>query len=379
METSTISQAPGSVPFYDLEPSHGTLRREVLEDIARTIDSGRFVNGPEVGRFEDAFAAYCETDACVGVASGLDALRIALLAAGIERGDEVIVPAMTFVATFEAVSQAGGRPIVAEISDKDYCLDVDAVTAVISERTRFLLPVHLYGQMADIQSLAQVASKHDLVMIEDACQAHGAQRDGTRPGARSAAAAYSFYPAKNLGAFGDAGALTTNDHELAERVRALREHGQSAKYRHEYEGFTSRLDSIQAAVLIRKLRRLDDWNAERCVVAAGYSERLEGVGDLRLPGVPVDSMPVWHLYVIRTASPLDMADYLLDRGIQTGRHYPEPVHLSPAYARLGRRRGDFPVAEALADECLSLPLFPGITEEQVERVTATIGDYFQGA
>lgn len=377
MQTISRSQAP--VPFYDLRPSHAGLRDEVLDDIARTIDSGRFVNGPEVERFEDAFAAYCGTRACVGVASGLDALRLILIAASLEPGEEVVVPAMTFVATLEAITQAGGRPVIVDVSPADYCLDADAAKGAITSRTRFVLPVHLYGQMADVDALAEVVSAAGLTMVDDACQAHGATRAGERPGARSLAAAYSFYPAKNLGAFGDAGALVTNDEALAARVRALREHGQLAKYRHEYEGFTSRLDSIQAAVLLRKLARLDEWNHERRLVAARYTEALDGVGDLRLPPVPAESEPVWHLYVIRTQRPEELARHLAERQIQTGRHYPEPVHLSPAYEWLGHRKGEFPVAEALADECLSLPLFPGMADGQLERVTEAISDYFRGA
>jgi dTDP-4-amino-4,6-dideoxygalactose transaminase len=299
-----------------------------------------------------------------------------MLAAGVEREDEVIVPAATFPATLEAVTQAGGRPVIVDVDEVDYCLDVAAAAAAISAKTRFVVPVHLYGQMADIRSLGDLAARHDVLVIEDACQAHGAARDGRRAGATALAGAFSFYPAKNLGAFGDAGALVTDDRELATRVRALREHGQQEKYRHEFEGYTARLDTIQALVLLHKLPLLDSWNADRRTAATWYSASLEGVGDLRLPHVPSGSEPVWHLFVVRTADPSGLADYAADRGIRTGRHYPEPVHLSQAYSWLGYSRGDFPAAEALAAEGISLPMFPGITEEQLSAVVDVVVDYF---
>jgi dTDP-4-amino-4,6-dideoxygalactose transaminase len=364
------------VPFLDLRPSHGPLKDSLLEEIAELVDTGAFTNGPQVADFEEAFAAYCRTLHCVGTGSGLDALRLALLAAGLEPGDEVVVPAQTFVATYEAVTQAGGRPLVADVSEADYGLDAEAAEAVIGPRTRFLMPVHLYGQMSDMRALATVGERHGLEIIEDACQAHGATRDGLRAGAAGLAGAFSFYPGKNLGAFGDAGALVMDDEELAGRVRALREHGQSAKYVHDLEGYTSRLDTVQALVLLRKLALLDGWNEQRRAAVTYYEAGLEGVGDLRLPPVAPGSEPVWHLYVVRTEAPTELADFLRERGIGTGRHYPYPPHLSPAYARLGHRPGAFPVAEGLAAQCLSLPLFPGMQEEQLEGVVAAIGEYF---
>ena len=364
------------VPFLDLGAMHRGLKAELLADFANLIDSGAFVNGPAVAAFEREFAAYCGLRECIGVASGLDALRFALLAGGIAPGEEVVVPAMTFVATLEAVTQAGGRPVVADVSDSDYALDPAAAAAALSRRTRFLMPVHLYGQMADMPALLALASRAGVAVVEDACQAHGAERAGRPPGHGSLAAAFSFYPGKNLGAMGDAGALVSEDPDIATRTRALREHGQRAKYEHGSEGYTGRLDSLQALVLLRKLRLLDGWNRERAVVAALYSAGLDGVGDLVLPRVAPGSAPVWHLYVVRTADPVALADFLAARGIATGRHYPEPVHLTGAYAYLGYRAGDFPVAEALAREGLSLPIFPGMTERQVEAVTAAVAGFF---
>jgi dTDP-3-amino-3,4,6-trideoxy-alpha-D-glucose transaminase len=349
----------------------------LVEAIADLIDRGEFTNGPEVGRFEEAFAAYCGSRHCIGLSSGLDALRHALIAAGIRAGDEVIVPAFTFAATFEAVTQAGGVPVVVDVSEMDYNLDVRAAEAAVGKRSRFVLPVHLYGQMADMRGVIAVAERHNLIVLEDACQAHGASRDGAAAGTAGLAGAFSFYPAKNLGAMGDAGAMITDDAELAQRARALREHGQYEKYKHAVEGYTARLDTLQALVLLLKLPFLNRWNEERRAVARFYSDTLDGIGDLRLPSVAPGSEPVWYVYVVRTAEPERMADFLRERGIATGRHYPQPPHLAPAYAYLGHREKEFPVAERLAREVVSLPIYPGLTEGLATGVVEAISDYFQ--
>jgi dTDP-4-amino-4,6-dideoxygalactose transaminase len=367
------------VPFLDLRPVHEPLKAGILADIAELIDSSAFTNGPALRRFETAFARFCGTRECVGVASGLDALRLGLLAAGIEPGDEVIVPAHTFVATFEAVTQAGGVPIPVDVGEDDYNLDVAAVEAAVGPATRFVLPVHLYGQLADMRRLQEVAAAYGLTIVEDACQAHGAERDGLRAGTAGRAAAFSFYPGKNLGAMGDAGALVTDDDHLAGGVRALREHGQRAKHVHDLEGWTARLDTIQAIVLARKLPRLSEWNTNRRRIAAVYGDGLRGVGDLALPPVPEGSDPVWHLYVVRTADPEALGRFLRTRGIASGRHYPQPPHLSPAWAWLGLGRGAFPVTEALAAELLSLPIYPGMAPAQVQAVVHHVREYFGDA
>jgi dTDP-4-amino-4,6-dideoxygalactose transaminase len=369
-------QALTPVPFLDLGPIHEGLKDELVADFAALIDSGAFVNGRQVEEFEGAFADYCGVRHCVALSSGLDALRLALLAANAQPGDEVLVPAMTFAATIEAVLQAGFRPKLVDVSENDYCLDPDGAAAVAWGRTRVILPVHLYGQVADMDALAALAVRTGALLVEDACQAHGAERDGILAGAGGAAGAFSFYPGKNLGAFGDAGALVTGDEELARRVRALREHGQNGKYRHELVGYTARLDTVQALVLLRKLPLLDGWNEERRAAAAFYSETLGGVGDLRLPPVAPGSNPVWHLYVVRSGRREALAEFLSSRGIATGRHYPQPLHLTHAYLGLGYLPGAFPVAEALAEEGLSLPIFPGITEEQLEAVAAGVREFF---
>jgi dTDP-4-amino-4,6-dideoxygalactose transaminase len=378
MAVQQSTPAGVAVPFLDLAPTHAPLKEALLEEIGELFDTGAFTNGPAVGRFEEAFAAYCGVDHCVGLASGLDALRLGLLATWLEAGDQVIVPAATFVATLEAVCQAGGVPVLADISDDDYGLDPAAAAAAVDSRTRALMPVHLYGQMADMRALRTVAEKHALAVIEDACQAHGAERDGLRAGSAGGAAAFSFYPGKNLGAAGDAGAFVTNDEDASSRLRALREHGQTAKYVHALEGWTARLDTIQALVLSHKLPLLDEWNEQRRAAAAFYEDGLAGVGDLRLPRTASGSAPVWQLYVARTTDPTALALCLRERGISTGRHYPDPVHLTEAYAHLGYRRGDFPVAEALSRECLSLPIFPGIDEAQLAAVVDGVRSYFDG-
>jgi dTDP-4-amino-4,6-dideoxygalactose transaminase len=366
-----------AVPFLNLRPVHEELADGILEDIAALIPTGAFANGPAVTEFEEAFANYCGTSHCVGVSSGLDALRLSLIAAGLERGDRVIVPAHTFIATYEAIAQAGGVPVPVDVSETDYNLDPAATGAALDDRTRFILPVHLYGQLADMSALVTIADRRGVAIIEDACQAHGALRDRLRAGTTGLAGAFSFYPGKNLGAMGDAGALITDDEKLAGTMRALREHGQTTKYKHEFEGWTARLDTIQAVVLLRKLPFLDGWNDERRTVAARYTDSLHGVGDVQTPPVADGSEPVWHLYVIRTRRRGELARFLELNGIQTGVHYPEPPHLTAPYAHLGYGRGSFPVAETLAGEVLSLPIFPGITDEQVSAVVDCIGAFFK--
>jgi dTDP-4-amino-4,6-dideoxygalactose transaminase len=364
-----------AVPFVDLRSSTEAIRDALLADVAELLDTGAFVNGPAVESFEHEYAVACGRRLAVGTASGLDALTIGLRALGLE-GDEVVVPAMTFIATFEAVVHAGGRVVVADVCEDDVCLDPEAAAAAVGTRTRFLVPVHLYGQMADMRAFGELAASRGLTVLEDACQSHGAERDGIRAGAAGAAAAFSFYASKNLGAMGDAGALVLDDESVAAKARALREHGQTGSYHSEYVGLTSRLDTFQALVLLRKLPLLERWNAERARAAAFYADSLAGIGDLRLPQTAAGATHVWHLYAVRTADPTALGEFLAARGIATKRHYPEPPHLSPAFAHLGHPAGSFPVAEAVARETLSLPLFPGITEEQLHAVVEGVADFF---
>jgi dTDP-4-amino-4,6-dideoxygalactose transaminase len=364
------------VPFVDLSTQTEVVRDVVLEDLSALMEAGGFVNGPRVESFESAYADYVGRRHCVGLASGLDALRLGLVALGLEPGAEVIVPAMTFVATFEAVVQAGGRPVVVDV-ESDANMDVDAAAAAVGGKTFAVLPVHLYGQMADVQALGALAESRDLVLLEDACQAHGARRDGVGAGTAGAAAAFSFYPSKNLGAMGDAGAFVTDDETCASTVRALRQHGERSRYRSDLIGYTARMDAVQAVVLERKLPFLDRWNEERREAASFYTAELGDVGDLRLPTVHADGEHVWHLYTIRTSDPVALASFLEARGVMTGRHYPEPPHLSHAFAHLGHREGAFPVAEAIARETLSLPLYPGIREQELAAVVEGVLEFYR--
>jgi dTDP-4-amino-4,6-dideoxygalactose transaminase len=367
------------VPFVDLGAVNSLVRSEILAELGLTIDRGDFINGDAVQEFESRFAEFCGRRHCVGVASGLDALRLSLLASGLEPGAGVIVPASTFAATFEAVLQAGGTPVVVDVGQSDYCLDIQqAENAALAGRATHILPVHLYGQLADMGALAPLARAHGLQIVEDACQAHGACRDGLSAGAVGEAAAFSFYPTKNLGAFGDAGALVTDDDDLAAHARALRVHGEVEKYRHQWVGYTARLDTFQAIVLLKKLPRLEEWNRQRRTIAALYTEALSGIQGLHLPPQPRGSEPVWHLYVVRSRERERLAAFLAERGVGTARHYPEPSHLAPAYRGLGFGRGDFPVTEALATEGLSLPLYPGLEAAQIAWVCESVRDYFRG-
>lgn len=352
-------------PFLDLRPSTGEVRAEIDEAVARVLDSGRYVLGSEVEAFEREFADYCGARHCVGVASGLDALTLLLRALRIGEGDEVIVPANTYIATWLAVSAAGARPVPAEPDPETYNLDPKRAEAAVTARTRAILAVHLYGQRADMTALAEVAGRRGLHLLADAAQAHGARYDGY-------ASAFSFYPTKNLGALGDAGAVVTDDAALADRIRALGNYGSRQKYFHEIRGVNSRMDPIQAAVLRVKLRRLEAWNQRRRQIAARYLAVLEGIPDLTLPRVARGSDAVWHVFPVLHPERDWLARQLEQAGVGTLIHYPVPPHLSGAYRELGFRRGDFPVAERIAREELSLPLHPHLTDEQVEEVAGSV-------
>ncbi len=367
MNSNTAAHPGLSVPFLDLSPQTRAVRDAVLSDFGALCDANAFINGSVCGTFEEAFGVWVGAAFAVGVASGTDALRLGLLALGLEPGAEVICPANTFVATVEAIRQAGLTPRLVDVHADDYTIDLDAAESVVGERTGALMLVHLYGQMADTRTATRIAARHGLRVVEDACQAHGATRDGVRAGAALDGAAFSFYPGKNLGAFGDGGAWCTNDPDQARVVRALREHGQYAKYHHAFEGYTARLDAFQAVVLLHKLRFVEQWTHERRAAAAYYREALADLDDIVLPFVPDGSNPVWHLYVVRVADPEALCAALAERGIATGRHYPIPVHRTQAYRHLGRD-GEFPVTERCAREMVSLPMFPGITAAQLDAV-----------
>jgi dTDP-4-amino-4,6-dideoxygalactose transaminase len=369
--------APLTVPFVDLVAEHADYRAEIDQAIAAVIDTSSFVLGEAVERFEASYAAYCSTRHAVGVDSGFSALELILRAWGIGPGDEVITTANTFVATAGAIDAAGATPVLVDVDRTTRSIDVDAVDAAVTERTRAIIPVHLYGRVAPMPELLEVADRYGLKVLEDACQAHGARVGGRPAGSWGDAAAFSFYPSKNLGAIGDGGMVVTSDAALADRVRMLRNVGSAEKYVHQVRGFNRRLDSIHAAVLDVKLRRLDSANAARRRAAAAYNSLLEGL-ELTVPAPYEDEGHVFHLYVVEVARREELLTYLQRRGIATGVHYPIPIHLQPAYAGLGHRPGDFPVSEHLARHILSLPMFPTIESSQVAHVASVVRDFFEG-
>lgn len=362
------------VPFLDLKAQYRTIRDEVDTAIAQVIENTSFILGEAVERFETAFATYCGVQYSVGVDSGTSAVELALRAYDIGPGDEVITVANTFIATVLAISATGATPILVDIDPNTYNIDPHAVEAAITSRTRAIVPVHLYGQPADMDMLLRLAERHHLVLIEDACQAHGAVYKGKRAGSLGHAAAFSFYPGKNLGAYGDGGAVVTNDARTADRLRMLRNYGQRQKYHHESVGYNRRLDSIQAAVLDVKLKYLDGWNQARREHAARLSQLLLEA-DVVTPQEATGAESVWHLYVVRTPDRSGLQQHLNSRQISTGIHYPVPVHLQPAYSSLGYRRGDFVVTERYADHILSLPMYAELSHEQLMRVAETIAEF----
>jgi len=356
-----------SVPFVDLKAQYRTIRGEVETAIHDVIESSGFVLGPAVERFEAEFADYLGVDFVIGINSGTMALQLALLALGVGPGDEVIVPAHTFVATAAAVSHVGARPVLVDVLARSGNLDPSLLDGAITPRTRAILPVHLYGQPADLDPILEFAEPRGIAVIEDACQAHGALYRGLPVGTFGIASCFSFYPGKNLGAYGEAGAVATDDPAIAARIRRLRNHGERERYRHVEIGFNARMEGIQGAVLSVKLRHLDEWNDARRARAANYDAALSDL-DLELPGVEPDRNHVYHLYVVRTEDRDGLRRHLADQGIQTGLHYPVPIHLQEAYRCLGYREGAFPVAERWADRCLSLPMYAELTTAQLDQV-----------
>jgi len=356
------------VPFLDFVQPYEELKAELDEAYSRFMRSAWYVLGREVEAFEHEFAAYCGAAHCVGVGNGLEALHLALRAYGIGEGDEVIVPSNTYIATWLAVSYAGAAPIPVEPDARTFNLDPNRIEAAITRRTKAIMPVHLYGQPTDMDPIMTIARKHNLKVIEDNAQAQGARYKGRRTGSLGDAAGNSFYPGKNLGAYGEAGAVTTNDRELADRIRILRNYGSQKKYYNEVKGYNSRLDELQAAFLRVKLKKLDEWNARRRDVAARYLTGMTGLAGLTLPIVPAWAEPVWHLFVIRAARRDALRQELTEAEIGTLIHYPVPPHLSGAYADAKWNRGAFPIAEGLADTVLSLPMGPHLPPAEADFV-----------
>lgn len=363
------------VPFLDLGAAVTELRAELDQAWARVLASGWFILGREGQAFEAEFAAYVGTKYCLGVGNGLEALHLILRAAGVGPGDEVIVPANTYIATWLAVTYCGARPVPVEPVERTYNLDPDRIEAALTPRTKAILPVHLYGQPAEMEAIHRLAEERGLLVVEDAAQAHGARYRGRRVGSLGHAAGWSFYPSKNLGALGDAGAVTTDDPSLAEKIRALRNYGSQQKYHNLYQGFNSRLDELQAAVLRAKLPHLDEWNARRARLARLYLEQLAAT-PLILPRVPDGIEPVWHLFVVRAPDRDALQAHLRQNGIETLIHYPIPPHLQPAYQDLSLPPGSLPVTERIHRKVLSLPIGPHLSEAQVRRVCEAIRSFY---
>lgn len=387
---------PVKVPFLDLVTAHAELKEELRQVFDQALETAGFIGGPMVAGFEQDFAAFCQAAHCVGVGSGTDALRFALLAAGIGPGDAVITVPNTFIATTEAISQAGGRIVFVDIDEATYNFDpeklrqylevncqTDGSGALVDKKTnarvRAVIPVHLYGQMADMDAILEIADKYKLIVIEDACQAHGAeyfskrQNRWCRAGSMGDAAAFSFYPGKNLGACGEGGAVTTNSEAIARKIRMLRDHGQAQKYYHEIEGYNGRLDSIQAGILRVKLKRLSQWTDQRRAAAERYRELFAGKQiSVLLPYEPHWTKAVYHLFIVRVENRDEMIKELASVGIGAGIHYPIPLHLQKAYEALGYHKGDFPVAERVSAEILSLPMFPQLRAEQQDAVMSAV-------
>ena len=381
-----------AIPFLDLVTPHAELRDELLKVVGSALDTAAFIGGPGVEAFERNFAEFCETEHCVGVGSGTDALRFALMAAGVAAGDAVVTVPNTFIATTEAISQAGARPVFVDVDEQTYNMCPERLEEYLRERcfrdsetghltdrelgmrVKAVVPVHLYGQMADMDRIQELADRYDLTVVEDACQAHGAEyfsrkaHAWKKAGSMGCAAAFSFYPGKNLGACGEAGAVTTNDAAIARKIRMIRDHGQAQKYYHSVEGYNGRLDAIQAGMLDVKLRRLPEWNERRRRAARRYHSLLAESGTVAPPYEPNWSRAVYHLYVIRVQQREAFMKHLAADNIGTGIHYPVPLHLQAAYQDLGYTNGDFPVAEKAAEEIVSLPMFPGLGAAEQRRI-----------
>jgi dTDP-4-amino-4,6-dideoxygalactose transaminase len=367
---------PAVIPFVDLVAQYDSIATEIDAAFHEVTASAEYILGRRVERFERKFARFVGSEHAVGVGSGLDALRLGLLALEIGPGDEVIVPANTYIATALAVSEVGADVILVECDSATYNIDPDAVAAAITPRTRALLPVHFTGQAAEMRPLLDLAGRHGLEVVEDAAQAHGTQYDGSPCGSLGKLACFSFYPGKNLGAYGDGGMVTTSDPEVADRLRLLRNYGERAKYDHVVKGVNSRLDGLQAAFLSVKLPHLPRWNEARLHHADAYAAELQGVGDLALQQRSESSTHVYHLFIVETKNRDALREHLTDRGIQTGIHYPIPIHLQEAYRDLGLGAGAFPQAERLASQSLSLPMYPELTAEKIGTVTTAIRDFF---
>jgi len=366
-----------NIPFLNLKIQYEQIKHEVLPMLTEAMENAAFIGGPQVLGFESEFAGFCESKYCIGVNSGTDALRFALMAAGVRPGDEVITVPNTFIATTEAISQAGAIPVFVDIRNDTYNMDVTKVKQKITRKTKAIIPVHLYGQVADMDPLLELAGKHHMIVIEDACQAHGALYKKKKAGSLGIAGCFSFYPGKNLGAFGEGGAVVTQDEEIAQKIRMIRDHGQATKYFHDMEGYNGRLDAVQAGVLRIKLKKLAGWNEARRKNASRYNALLSDVKSVTTPFEPAFAESVYHLYVILTENRDGLQEFLGKNGVATGLHYPLPLHLQKAYAHFGYKEGSFPVTETISKRLLSLPMFPELNKSQIEYVVSLIKDFYK--
>ncbi|OHB70963.1 MAG: hypothetical protein A2W23_07850 [Planctomycetes bacterium RBG_16_43_13] len=364
------------IPLTDLKREYQSIKPEIDRAIQYALDNANFILGKTVEDFENAFAGFCQTKYAVGVANGTDALRLALIACGIGKGDEVLIPCFTFIATAEAVILVGAIPRLIDVDSKTFNIDTRKAENAITNKTKAVIPVHLFGQPVDMNSLQKIARKNSLIIIEDVAQAHGAENFGKRVGSFGRAGCFSFYPSKNLAAYGDGGAVVSNDADLVAKIKLLRDHGRTEKYLHGIVGFNSRLDAIQAAVLSVKLKYLDKWNEKRRTIAEWYRTSLANVSEIVLPHSVPNTEPVYHLFVIRAKQRDELRTALQERGIQTGVHYYPPLHLQPSLSSLGYKKGDFPISEQLSNEVLSLPIFPAMEKEDVTRIAETIRKFY---
>lgn len=363
------------IPFLDLKTQYRSIRAEILDAVTATLDSGSYILGPEVKAFEESFAAYCQAKHSIGVNSGTAALQLALEAAGVKAGDEVITVAHTFVATVAAIMYLGARPVLVDIDADSYTLDPTKLEAAITERTKAIMPVHLYGQPADMDPILEIARRHRLIVVEDAAQAHGAEYKGRRCGSIGDLAGFSFYPGKVLGAYGEGGAITTSSDELARTLRMLRDWGQETKYHHQILGHNARLEALQGAILRVKMKHIDTWTEQRRSIAARYEEHLAGLGTVKIPRTYPDRRHVFHIYAVRVRDRDGFMEFLANEGVGTAIHYPFAVHTLEGYRSLGYAMGDFPVAEQVAAEVVSIPMFPEMTDEMVRDVITAVRKY----
>jgi dTDP-4-amino-4,6-dideoxygalactose transaminase len=372
-----MSLSKSFVPFLSFDTMHGEIKKEVMHAFEIFFDSKWYILGEQVTAFEKEYARFNKTNHCIGVSNGLDALHLALRTLGVGDGDEVIVPSNTYIASLLAISYVGATPVLAEPKTDSYNIHPDEIRRVITKKTKAIMPVHLYGQACEMDAIVDIAQKHQLYLVEDNAQSHGATFNGKITGSWGDINATSFYPGKNLGALGDAGALTTDNEILANQAKVLRNYGSQKKYYNEMIGYNMRLDECQASILSIKLKYLQRWTEERIAIADFYNKNLAGIGDLVLPATAKGATHVYHLYVIRTKQRNNLQQYLSEKGIGTLIHYPVPPHLQQAYHFMGFKKGDFPVAEEIADTCLSLPLWPGMTNEMLYKVADTIKAFFK--